>query len=123
MLRNSFADLDETNLMFLEHMKDLTSEIASNIELLFLPYLIMAIEDNTKQKCKFIANTSEYINKNDNIIYTGFTKGLNYIPIIINQDPKYISLNFTLTQLWMKFRYFNISRAYYLTNCDIYESV
>ena len=109
--------------MFLEQMKDLTSEISSNIELLFLPYLIMAIEDNTKQKCRFVVDTLGYLSKNDNIIYIGFTKGLNYIPIIINQDPKYTSLNFTLTQLWMKFRYFNINRINFLTNCDIYESV
>jgi hypothetical protein len=96
-----------------------------------MPKLMQAIQDYTSKDCAFEVcsishqhSMSELPDSQTDKVVLGYTKGGNYIPTILNADNEQEKrINFTITQSWMKLRYWVISELDFLKNCDIYDNV
>lgn len=84
-----------------------------------MPKLMQAIQDYTKKECVFEVCSVNHQHYNSlgelpdaivDKVMLGYTKGGNYIPTILNaENEQETRINFTITQHWMKLRYWVIS--------------
>lgn len=96
-----------------------------------MPKLMQAIQDYTSKECAFEVcsinhqhSVSELRDSQTDKVVLGYTKGGNFIPTILNAETEQEKrINFTITQHWMKLRYWVISELDFLKNCDIYDNV